>query len=96
MIGAVRAMLGLLLLTGCSVPGPTEGSTSPQVLACRQQAYDDPQYKLQKSIATGTDWYGWWHEDRVNNAYNDAVTNCLRQRGLAPKGGVERQRSPFS
>ena len=87
-------VLGLLLLAGCGPPGPTRGTTSPEVEACRKEAYGDPTYKLYDSIGAGTFSFWWQKHDQIDNAYNDAVLKCLRQRGLARGGGVERSRTP--
>ena len=83
-------VLGLFLLAGCGPPGPTRGTTSPEVEACRKEAYGDPKYKLDDSIGAGTGSFWWQKHGQINDAYNDAVMKCLRARGLAPPGGVER------
>ncbi len=82
------ALLLALLLAACS--GPVDNS--PQA-ACARQAENDPQVADIVRRGAGTDSYRWDNEKKLAQAKQDATTRCLRMRGLAPKGGVERQRA---
>ena len=71
---------------------PPPGSPAAQARAeCQQQAYDDPTVKeimRRRSSSNDVLWrYGLADE---NDAVADATQRCLAQRGLAPRGGVER------
>ena len=81
-------VLAALLAAGCS--GPRDDS--PQA-ACARQANDDPQVADIVRKGAGTDSYRWDNEKKLAQAKQDATLRCLRARGLAPKGGVERPRS---
>jgi hypothetical protein len=76
-----------LLLAACS--GGNEAT--PQA-ACDRQANDDPAVKELQMKAAGTQKFEWDNAERIKLAKKDAALRCLRARGLAPKGGVERPR----
>jgi hypothetical protein len=75
-----------LLLAACSGGDPS----TPQA-ACARQADDDPAVKDMQMKAAGSLQYEWDNSERIQLAKRDATLRCLRARGLAPKGGVERQ-----
>ena len=82
----MRAALLLVLLAGC---GTTE---SPDERACDRQAYDDPVVKLLIMKGAGTSSFLSNNQEELSAAKQNARLACLRGRGLAPPGGVERQR----
>jgi hypothetical protein len=82
----IRRVALCLLLTACS-----SGAGTPEE-ACARQANDDPAVKEMLMKAAGTTQFEWENEQRIKLARRDAALRCLRARGLAPKGGVERQR----
>ena len=83
----IRLVLALALLAaGCS-RGPTDNS--PQA-ACARQADNDPVVADIVRRGAGTEFYRWDNEKKLAQAKQDATTRCLRARGLAPRGGVER------
>ena len=55
-------------------------------------ANDDPAVKELQMKAAGTQQFEWDNAERIKLAKKDAALRCLRARGLAPKGGVERPR----
>jgi hypothetical protein len=79
--------LALCLLLGACASGPD----TPQ-RACERQADDDPVVKDLLMKAAGTQQFQWENGQRIELAKRDATLRCLRARGLAPKGGVERPR----
>ncbi len=83
-------LLLALLAAACSSSGRAPESSAEA--ACARQADDDPVVHETLGKAAGNlDWQ-WQNEGRIRQAKQDAVTNCLRRRGLASKGGVERPR----
>ncbi len=88
-----RALVLLVLLGGCS-SGPPPAPRSPEEEACARQANEDPVVRdMQAKAAGNLDWQ-WQNGNRIRMARQDATTRCLRARGLAPMGGVERPRQP--
>lgn len=87
------ASLGaLLLLAACTAAGPSKAPLGAAEDACASQADADPAVKADLGKAAGTlDWQ-WQHSGQIRQAKRDAITKCLRARGLAPRGGVERPR----
>ncbi len=78
-------LLLLVLLTGCGGGGPE----TPQQ-ACERQANDDPAVRLQLMKAAGSPYIEFGQQAQLREARQDATLKCLRARGLAPKGSVER------
>jgi len=74
-----------LLLTGCSA-----GDNSPQA-ECARQADQDPRvveiYTRTNGAYTLT--FGWGLPDELKAAKRAAVLRCMREKGLAPPGGVQ-------
>jgi len=83
--GLVRAAT-LLLLAGC---GTAEG---PDQRACERQADDDPAVKELILKGVGNPYFQNNSQDELKAAKQQARLVCLRSRGLAPNGGVERQK----
>ncbi len=81
-----RAALLLVLLAGCST---AEG---PDQRACDRQAYDDPAVKELIIKGVGNPYFQNNSQEELRVAKQQARLACLRSRGLAPAGGVERQR----
>ena len=86
------ALLALLLLAACSATPAPLADRSPQERACETQADQDPAVRQTLGIAAGNLNWQWQHTSEINQAKRDAVTRCLRARGLAPRGGVEKPR----
>ncbi len=86
------AMSVAALLAACSSPGAPVAPPSAAEAACARQADSSPEVKADLGKAAGNlDWQ-WQHEGQIRQAKRDAITSCLRARGLAAKGGVERPR----
>ncbi len=81
-----RAVLMLLLLAGCGAAG------SPDERACDRQAYEDPAVKELILKGVSNPYFQNNSQEELSNAKQRARLVCLRSRGLAPAGGVERQR----
>ena len=82
----VRAALLLSLLAAC---GTTE---SPDQRACERQANEDPAVKQLILKGVGNPYFQSNSQEEMNAAKQQARLVCLRSRGLAPNGGVERQK----
>ncbi len=80
------SLLALLLLGACSMAEKTMPDAQ-----CRQAAYDDPQVRIERARNAGFAAFGQTTEarDALLSVQKDAYTRCMRQRGLAPLGGVE-------
>ena len=73
-----------LLLMACA-----RNDNSPQA-QCERQAYNDPVVKqLYGSVAFMSGEVGVSGDERLRGAVHQATLKCLRERGLAPPGGVE-------
>ena len=85
------ALLIALLLGACSsAPKIAPVPLSPQEQACATQADQDPALQQARAVGAGRlDWL-WQHEPEMDQIKRDAITRCLKARGLAPRGGVER------
>ena len=82
-----RACLALLaLLAACGAP------ESPVERDCDKAADNDPAVKLLIIKGVGNPYFFDNSQDELKAAKQDARVKCLRSRGLAPPGGVERQK----
>ena len=82
----MRAALLLMLLAGCST------NENPEQRACDRQANDDPAVKELIIKGAGNPYFRNNSQEELRFAKQQARLVCLRSRGLAPAGGVERQR----
>ena len=89
---AVARLAAAALLLGQAGCG-FGSAKSPDVVACERQANEDPQVIEQLRKAAGTESYFLQNQKLMKDTRGDAVLACLRARGLAPKGGVERQKA---
>jgi hypothetical protein len=78
-------LLLLPLLAGCS--GPNKGTEMTDA-ECRQKADRDPQVALLLAKTAGGGWSNLG-DPNVNDLKHDAYMQCMRGKGLLPKGGVE-------
>ncbi len=86
-IGRVSGLAALLLLlAGC---GTNEG---PDQRACDRQADEDPIVKQLILKGVGNPYFQNNSQQELSVAKQEARLACLRRRGLAPAGGVERQK----
>ena len=84
-------MLPLLLAScGDSGPGIAAAPLSPQEQACTAQADEDPALREARAIAAGQANWQFQHGPEMEQLKRDAITRCLKARGLMPRGGVER------
>ncbi len=79
-------LLLLVLLAAC---GPAE---SPDQRACDGAVNEDPTVKQLIIKGVGNPYFQNNSQEELKAAKQDARLACLRSRGLAPKGGVERQK----
>ena len=90
-----RRMLNLVLALAAMPIAACSSARSPPATpeeACARQADDAPAVRDALGKAAGNlDWQ-WQHGGEIRQARQDAITDCLRSRGLAPIGGVERPR----
>ena len=84
--GMTRAAMLLVLLAGCGT------AESPDQRACDRQADEDPTVKKLIIIGVGNPYFQNNSQGELNVAKQEARLACLRKRGLAPNGGVERQK----
>lgn len=80
-----------LTLPACSLFTPA-APVDPQQAACRSEADDTPLVKDMMAKAAGSEYYRLEHDDELNAAKQDATVACLQRRGIARRGGVERQK----
>ena len=79
------AALGLALaLAGCA-----GAPRNPQQAACESQADDSPAVRDLRAKMAGTGQLQIELQPQLANAKKQATLACLRQRGLAPPGGVQ-------
>ena len=83
-----------LLLASCGDSGPKIATAplSPQEQACAAQADQDPALKEARAISAGQPNWEFQHEPEIRQIKQDAITRCLKGRGLMSRGGVERPR----
>lgn len=81
--GATLALLALL--AACAPESPIDR-------ACDEAANNDPAVKLLIVKGLGNPYFQAMSQDELRAARQQARLTCLRSRGLAPPGGVERQR----
>ena len=87
------ALLLPLLVAACAdSPSIAPAPLSPQEQACAAQVDQDPAFKEAMAISAGRLEWQWQHEPEIQQIKRDAITRCLRSRGLMPRGGVERAR----
>ena len=82
----------MLLLGGCTLFGPDRNTPEAQ---CEAAAYDDPTVKeiiLQRNSGNQDAFVQLLPNQR--DAVKRATQRCLRQKGLAPPGGVEPVQPP--
>jgi hypothetical protein len=80
-------------LAGCATNTPIPKVEIPDF--CEQSVYADPAVKDEIMKGAGSDGYRNNHQADLAYAKQDAITRCLRQRGMMPKGGgVEAPRRP--
>jgi hypothetical protein len=82
-----------LLPTAC---GPPEPQSGPEAV-CRQEAYNDPEFKRLLEIAATSSSYAFRTTDERDSVYKAAYTRCMqRVVGSKAGGGVEPVRAPQS
>jgi hypothetical protein len=84
--------LAVILLMAASCSSSPSSAPASQEEACARQANDDPVVRDMLAKAAGDEGWQWHHSTNLRAAQQDATVRCLRARGLAPKGGVERPR----
>ena len=93
------ALCALLGITACEGGGGVVGRNlpnepGPDAEACRQETLRDPEIRR---IASTNVAGNLAQEDRVRRELAEALPRvynaCMRRRGIAPRGGVERVRS---
>lgn len=94
----IRALflLPLLWLATCAQPAAPAPSTARAAAeqACSNQIYSDADVSSDLAKSAGTQDWQWQHSGQfgeIEQTKQDAITKCLRSRGLASKGGVERR-----
>ena len=80
------AAVGLALLAGCSA------ARSPAEQACEREANDSAAVQQLILTGLGNPYFQNNSQDELGAAKQQAFLACMRARGLAPKGGVERQK----
>jgi hypothetical protein len=80
-----------LLLTACA--SAPSGDSSEAI--CRRQAYDDPKVKHLRLEDMETLSINPAVQADLSQAVRDATNACLRQKGVAVRGGVEAVRREY-
>lgn len=89
------SLAAVLLLGGCGVfgargPAIPPDENTPDHQACRAEARNSPEVRaLNREINPNNTFNQTRLEGEVRNAQARAYRACLRERGLAPPGGVE-------
>lgn len=78
-------------LTLCLLVSACSGREATPEQACARQAEDAPTVRELVLKGMGNPNFQWSNEERLKLARRDATLACLRGRGLAAKGGVERR-----
>lgn len=81
----------LLALPACTVLAPS-ATLGSQEAACLSEADDTPAVKDMMTKAAGSEYYRLEHDGDLKSARQDATVACLQRRGMARRGGVERQK----
>lgn len=81
--GAFLALLALL--AACAPEGPVDR-------ACDEAVDNDPAVKLLIIKGVGNPYFQSNSQEQLKAAKQQARLACLRDRGLVPPGGVERQK----
>jgi hypothetical protein len=79
------ALTFCLALTACA-PGASDNSPQAQ---CERQVSDDPAVVEIYTRTNGAYTQPWAERDDLLAAKRQAMLRCLRQKGLAPPGGVQ-------
>ncbi|MFC0410753.1 hypothetical protein [Roseomonas elaeocarpi] len=81
-----------LLLAGCgAISNPAPLPSSPQEVACREEASRSPEVKAlmqQQPPNENAMWFARW-KDEVSAAQSRGTVACLRRNGQPVAGGVE-------
>ncbi len=88
---SLRLLLLVPVLGAVLALGACASDDSPQA-QCRRSAYDDPTVKDLTIRSLGSQGTAAELRADLNDAVNAATVRCLRARGLAPPGGVEKER----
>ena len=81
----MKVFLAVLLLAGCA-------SSDPVTERCESEADRDPTVQMLRMKGAGAEMFAQEHMEDLRIARNDALQACRAGTGLAPRGGVERQR----
>ncbi len=81
-----------LALAACTAAPTLVSAPSPQEHACADRVDEDPAVKEAIAISAGQPNWEFQNLPYMEQLKRDAITRCLRARGLAPRGGVERPR----
>lgn len=81
----VASLALLALLAACAPESPVDR-------ACDEAVNNDPAVKLLIIKGLGNPYVQATSQDELRAAKQQARLTCLRSRGLAPPGGVERQK----
>ncbi len=76
-----------LLLAACA-----SSNDPPAVRNCQARANDDPEVRHLVAASAGSGSFALNHQYELRDARQQAMLRCLRARGLAPPGGVEKPR----
>lgn len=90
------SLMGLLLLAACGVNDPLPPATTPGEAACRREAETSPAVRAGYARLPPPANADLFNRAKAEIAATErgAYFRCLRDRGLAPPGGVEPVRPP--